>query len=318
MLQNQEQKGYLQVFIAGALWGCIGPFIQLMERYGSNASFTSFLRMAFSFLILAAITAARYGVSSFKIRPKALLSCALLGLICHGIYNVFYSVAVVKAGVSVSAVLLNTAPVFTLMFSRFLFRERITGIKIIALAVNIAGCTLAAGIGSFDAVTFSAVGIFCGVGAGLCYALTAIIGKLAGETSNVFVVSTFSYLFAAAFLALFSHPFSEAARMSKEVYLLGFFLALIPTAAAYLFYYQGLKKITESSKVPVIASVETVVAVIIGVAAFKEKLTTVSFIGIFMVMLSILLMNRRHFHVEKDRLRVDAAEKGEGIAERKS
>ena len=299
MLQNQEQKGYIQVFIAGALWGCIGPLIQLMEQYGSNAFFTSFLRMAFSFLILAAITAAKYGVSSFRIRPKALLSCALLGLICHGIYNVFYSVAVVKAGVSVSAVLLNTAPIFTLIFSCLLFQEKITGIKIVALIVNILGCTLAAGVGSFDAVTFSVVGIVCGVGAGLCYALTAIIGRLAGETGNIFVVSTYSYLFAAVFLMLFSRPFGEAAQMSKEVYILGFFLALIPTAIAYLFYYQGLQKITESSRVPVIASVETVVAVIIGVAAFKEKLTAISLAGILMVIFSILLMNRKHRCAEK-------------------
>ncbi|MDU4960089.1 MAG: DMT family transporter [Sporomusaceae bacterium] len=293
VLQNAEFKGYLQIFIAGVLWGCIGPFIQLMEQHGSTFAFTSFLRMAFSFIILAVITIAKFGFPSLRVSKKTLLFCVLLGLVCHGIYNLFYSIAVTLTGVTVSAVLMNTAPVFTTIFSYFWLREKITWIKSVAMLVNITGCTLAATGGKFDVMLLSLTGVLCGIGSGFCYGMTAIIGKLAGEKSNAFVISTYSYLFAAAFLAVFMNPWGNAVALNKNVLLLGFFLALIPTAIAYLFYYQGLQKITESSKAPVIASVEAVVAAVIGVAIFGEQVSMVNISGIVLVIGSIIMMNHR-------------------------
>mgnify|MGYP006870774545 CR=1 FL=1 len=60
-----------------------------------------------------------------KVTPKIMVYCALLGLICHGIYNIFYSLAVTSIGVSLSAVLLNVATVFTAVFSASSFRNRL-------------------------------------------------------------------------------------------------------------------------------------------------------------------------------------------------
>ncbi len=293
VLHNEEFKGYLQVFIAGVLWGCIGPFIQLMEQQGSSFAFTSFLRMGFSFFILAIVTVTKFGVTSLRVSKKTLVFCVLLGLICHGLNNVVYSLAVTLTGVTVSAVLMNTAPVFTTVFSYLWFREKITWIKSTAMLVNIIGCVLAATGGKFDAMVFSLVGAMCGIASGFCYGMTAIIGKMAGEKSNAFVISTYSYLFAAIFLGFFINPWEQAASLNESVLLLGFFYALIPTAIAYIFYYQGLQKITESSKVPVIASVEVIVAAIIGIAAFREPVGMVSGIGILLVIGSIMLMNHR-------------------------
>lgn len=292
-LQNEEFKGYLQIFIAGVLWGCIGPFIQLMEQQGSSFAFTSFLRMAFSFIILAVITVAKFGFHSLRVSKKTLLFCALLGLVCHGIYNVFYSIAVTSTGVTVSAVLMNTAPVFTTIASYFMLREKITWIKSAAMIINILGCTLVATGGKFDVMLFPLIGVLCGIASGFCYGMTAIIGKFAGEKSNAFVISTYSYLFAAIFLVIFMNPWGKVVPLNESVLLLGFFYALIPTAIAYLFYYQGLQKVTESSKVPVIASVEAVVAAMIGVTIFSEQVDMVNITGIFLVIGSIILMNHR-------------------------
>jgi DME family drug/metabolite transporter len=49
----------------------------------------------------------------------------------------------------------------------------------------------------------------------------------------------------------------------------------------------------ETSKVPVIASIELVVATVIGVFAFSESVTAVKILGILLVLLSILLFSRK-------------------------
>jgi drug/metabolite transporter (DMT)-like permease len=290
---NNEFKGYLLVFISGILWGTIGPFIRIMEYNNSSSSLTSFLRMAFAFIILAVITISKYGFGSLRIDKKSLLLCAILGLICHGINNLFYSIAVTLTGVTISAVLLNIAPVFTAMMSGLLFKEKITKGKSIVLVINILGCILAATGGKIDASTLSITGILCGLASGFCYSMTAIIGRFLGEKSNAFVISTYSYMFAAIFLIIFTNPYETPAILNIYVLTTGFFYALIPTAIAYIFYYKGVQLITEISKVPIIASVETVIAGIIGLTAFNEKMNTMSLLGILLVMTSIGLMNSK-------------------------
>lgn len=291
--RNHEFKGYLLVFVGGVLWGTIGLFIQIMKSYNSSSSLTSFLRMAFAFIILAVITIAKYGLCSLKIDKKSLFFCALLGLVCHSIYNIFYSIAVTLTGVAISAILLNVAPVFTAIMSGLLFQEKVTKRKAIALLINVFGCILAATGGKIDLVILPITGILCGLGAGFCYSMTAIIGRFAGEKNNAFVISTYSYMFAAIFLVVFTNPLKSPASINIYILTTGFFYALIPTAIAYLFYYQGLRIITESSKVPIVASVETIIAGIIGITVFHEKMNSINSLGILLVMLSIGLMNSK-------------------------
>ena len=287
------EHGAVLVWIAGCLWGSIGLFIRLMSDAGASAAWISFLRMVFAFVILLAITVFRSGISAFRVSKRALLASAALGLICHGVYNVFYSWAVTRIGVTVSAVLLNVAPVFTAILSALCFHERITFRKGIALVVNVVGCVLAATGGQVTAASLSLFGIACGVVAGICYALTAIFGRLAGARSDPFVISTYSYLFAALFLAVFLRPWAVPVQVTPSILWLGFLYALIPTAIGYLFYYRGVQQIKESSKVPVIASMETVTAALLGVLALGEQLSLIHYLGIVIVMLSIVLMQQK-------------------------
>ena len=78
-----------------------------------------------------------------------------------------------------------------------------------------------------------------------------------------------------------------------KLLLCGLLFGFVATALAYSFYFSGLSKIKETSKVPVVASIELVVATIIGVFAFSESMTFVKIIGILLVLLSIFLFNRK-------------------------
>ena len=297
LFENRELKGYVQVFAGGALWGTIGPFVMLMDHYGSTSALTSFLRMFFAFLILAAVTVLKFGTKVFKVDRRTLVSCMLLGLICQGIYNVFYTLTVLKAGVTFGSVMLRIAPVFTTIVSMMLFSEKMTKIKALALIVNIGGCFLAVtGGGAESAVQISLAGILLGIGSGFTYAMTPIISRIAGSKANAFVISTYSYFFAALFLLFYARPWGSGVPVSTGLLLSGIGFALIPTAIAYVIYYSGVQKISESSKVPILASVETVVASILGVGLFHERVGLLNVIGIVLVMVSIALLNERQEH----------------------
>lgn len=288
---SKEFKSYAYVFIAGSLWGTIGLFVKLMQSYGSSSSYTSFLRMVLGFILLVIITLIKDGPKAFKVNKNTLISCILLGFVCQAVYNVVYSSAVNTIGMSLSSVLLYTAPVFTSITSFLFFKEKIGKQKLFALLINIIGCVLTVTGGHFEGLSFAASGLLFGVAAGFCYSLTAIFGRLASGEGSEFAVATYNFLFAAIFLALF-HPWTTVENpLNLPLLLAGTGFALIPTALGYIFYFKGLQNITESSKVPVVASIETVIATIIGVLVFHENMRPGNIAGIACVLGSIMLMN---------------------------
>ncbi len=288
---GNETTAILQIFVAGVLWGLVGPLVKLMEINGSNASATSFIRMGFALLIMAAITVAKYGIRSFKVDAKTLVACIVLGAVSNGLYNMVYTMAIANAGIAVSAVLLNTAPLFTTIASVLLFREGVSLLKLLALAVNIVGASLAATGGQLDLASVSLLGIACGVASGFTYGMAAIISRMAGGGANSYVISTYSFLFAFITVGLLFCPWQDAQAFNLPVLGYGFLLALIPTSFAYLLYYKGVLKMRETSKVPVIASVEMVATAAVSVAFFGETLSPAALLGIALVIASIALMS---------------------------
>ena len=286
-----ERGAYSLIFATGCLWGGIGLFVNQLTARGASPALISFLRISIACLIMAVATVAKGGARSLLVPPRTLLICALLGLVCQGFFNLFYSLAIVNAGVMVSAVLLYLAPLFTAVASRVLFAEQIGNRKRLALLINVLGCALAATGGNLSLAGVSAIGLLFGVGAGFCYSMNAVIGKIAGERTNVFVLNTYSYLFGTLFLLLFTHPLRGAPPLTPGLLTWGVLYALIPTVLAYILYFTGVRRIKESSRVPVVASVETVVAAVVGVTLYGEPATLAHIFGIVLVLSSIGIMS---------------------------
>ncbi len=288
---NTQTRAMLNVFVAGVLWGLVGPLVKLMEINGSNAGATSFIRMVFAMIIMGAFTIWKVGPKSFKVDFKTLLCCIFLGLVCNGIYNIVYTLAIANAGIAVSAVLLNTAPIFTTIASILLFREGVSLLKVLALVVNVIGASLAATGGEFDLAVLSVFGILCGIASGFTYGMAAVVSRMAGSGTNSYVMTTYSFVFAAIAVAIISQPWQTPEAFNPAVLGYGFILALVPTSIAYLIYYKGVLAMKETSKVPIIASVEMVATALVSVTFFGETLNAVAIVGIVMVIASIAMMS---------------------------
>ena len=291
MKKNSGLAGSLLILAAGVLWGSIGVFTKELHRVGASGDVTNFLRQSFAFLIMIPICLLKGGVRSFKVGRRTLLVCLLFGVISHGLTNVCYTIAINSIGMSSSVVLLYLAPVFTMLFSMLFFREKMSVRKVLAVVINIVGCVLTVTNGKFDLKTLAIAGILFGIGSGFCYGLAPIIWKFASDKDSPYVVNLYSFLFAALFLGLKMAPWKGGVSIDGSMLFWGFLFGLVATAAAYTVYYMGLHKITESSRVPIIASVEVVVATLFGVFLYGEALAVPGICGILLVLASILIMN---------------------------
>lgn len=275
------------IFIAGILWGIIGIFVNELSALGVSVQFMSFLRMSFAFLIMFTISAIKHGKKIFILDKRVIFLCALLGLICHGVFNICYSTSIKLNGVGTAAVLMYSAPVFTAIACKILFHENFSGTKIFALILNILGCILTVTGGNFANNNISWLGILAGLYSGFGYGMVAVIGKLAGEKTDSMIISAYSYLFAMIFLFVFTRP---EIIISSKILTLGFLYGLIPTSLAYLFYYMGLGKIRDVSRAPVIASIEPVTAMIAGFIIYNEVIGAANLVGILFVLVSIIII----------------------------
>ena len=280
------------VFISGLLWGTIGVFVNGLLSLGADGELISFLRMFSAFAIILAVSIVKHGRKIILHDRRALFLCVLLGVLCNGVYNLFYSASIRINGMGIACVLMYTAPVFTAIASAIIFREKFSALKIFALAVNIIGSVLTVTGGNFSGANIDMAGILAGIGTGFCYGMAAVIGRLAGERTDSLTVSMYSYFSAMMFLVIFMRPDISLAVSNVKILGLGFLYGLIPTALAYLAYYNGLKVIHDTSKVPVIASVEPVTAVLIGTIIYNERIGTANLIGVAVVMISIIIMSK--------------------------
>lgn len=281
----------IQIFIAGVLWGIIGIFVNELNALGADASLIGFMRMFFAFIIMLAVSFIKHGRNVIIRDSRTIFLCALLGIICNGLFNVFYTNSIRLNGMGIACVLMYTAPVFTSIASRIIFHEKFSHMKIFALIMNIFGCILTVtGINIFANDSVSFMGIFSGLGSGFCYGMAAVVGRIAGEKTDPFIMSVYSFFFAALFLIIFSRPDIMPAFHDFRIMGVGFLYALIPTSIAYLLYYIGLSKVRDTSRVPVIASIEPVTAVIVGMLLYNEHMDAANFTGVAVVIVSIMIM----------------------------
>ncbi|MBQ9419844.1 MAG: EamA family transporter [Synergistaceae bacterium] len=283
------------IFIAGVLWGTIGIFVNELNALGAGSSLTCFLRMFFAFVIMFSLAIVKRGKKFFIADRKTIFLCAMLGLVCHGIFNICYTASIKLNGMGVACVLMYSAPVFTAAASRIIFRERLSSLKIFALALNILGCVMTVTGGDiFNNSDISLIGILAGLGSGFCYGMAAIFGKALGEKTDSLTMSAYSYFFAVLFFAVFTRLEINLALENLKIPVVGFLYGLIPTSLAYLVYYNGLRRVANASSVPVIASIEPVAAVIIGMVIYNEHVGAGNFVGIAIVLSSIAIMMKKN------------------------
>ena len=189
--------------------------------------------------------------------------------------------------------MLYTAPAFVMVMSYFLFKERFSGRKLMALLAAFAGCVLVSG--GFGAGNIGMMGLLTGLGAGFGYALYTIFGRYALERGySSFTITTYTFLFATmGCLCIADIPHMIGClSASQELIGRGFFWTILTTVAAYLLYTKGLSGM-ESGKASILATMEPVMATLVGAVVFQEKLTAVAVLGVLCVLFSSILMVKK-------------------------
>lgn len=279
------------IILAGIFWGSMGIFVRRLAGFGFSPIQIVCIRIVLAALVFCIIQLLR-DPKGFRISPRDIPLFLGLGLGSILFFTVCYFTAITLMSLSTAAILLYTSPIWIMLMSLLFFRERLTGKKVLALMLAFGGCVLVSGISGGG---LSLAGFLVGLGAGVGYALYSILGTIALRRYSPFTVTTWTFLIAAVGSLFISRPTDMAAIFSAApslTGLLGFSLltAVVTAVIPFLAYTLGLRSV-EASKAGILASVEPMVATLIGILVFSEPLTILSGLGVLLILTAVLVLN---------------------------
>ena len=278
------------ILAAGVFWGISPLFIRQFSAAGFSPEQMVFTRFFFASLFLAGWLAAKKPMA-LRFRLVDIWCFAGTGIVSTMLFSYCYFRTMETANIALAALLLYTSPIFVLFFSVLLFRERMTRRKLLAVACTFAGCAAITGILTHGVPVVAWPVILIGLGAGLFYSLYTIFGKYALRRYASVTVAVHTFIFATigtAFLIPIPETFALYANPANLLTGLG--IALFCSLTPFVLYTKGLEKLSPA-KAAVLATIEPVVATLIGIAAFHEPADAATFAGVALIIGATVLLS---------------------------
>ena len=282
----------LLIVLSGAFWGSMGIFVRYFNGYGVQSMEIVEIR-AICALVTMFLFILIKDRSLFKINIKHLWCFIGTGVVGIMFFNWCYFTTIKATSLSVAAVLMYTAPIFVMLISALLFKEKITVIKVIALVMAFVGCMLVGGVFAGEAV-LNAKGLIVGIMAGVGYALYTVFTRYAVNYGySPMTIMFYTFLCGAItglFLADFEIIGTFIAISPVKLVIISLIMGLVTTAIPNVLYTFGLQNV-DNGRASVMASVEPVMATIYGIFIFHEIPTFIGFVGIILVLGALTLLN---------------------------
>jgi len=280
--------------LAGIMWGATGVFARILKEYGMNNSTLLETRMVLGVIILFA-GCIIIDKSLLKIEKKDAAIFMAGGILGNFGLSYFYTEATHQLSLSFAAVLLCTFPVFVMLMSAVLFKEKITMRKVGCMVLAFAGCVMVSGfLEDGGAAGATGYGVFIGVLAAFCYALYSIFSKMARERGYSPITITFYFML---LVSIVLAPFTDWVQIAQYVgeapganalFLLGHCLcaAVLP----YVIYTYSMS-FMDAGKASILASSEPLAAMVLGALLFNEMPSVLMVAGMFVTVAAIIILS---------------------------
>jgi drug/metabolite transporter, DME family len=287
--------GALLVLGAAALWGSFGIFARALFAHGFSPLELTSLRVAIALVATAVIAVLQPGWRRrLRLTPRDAAFFAAYGTLGFASFALLFFVTVELTTVAVAAALLYTSPAFVVLLSRVVWRERISGVRLVALLCVLAGVFTVTGVlaglvtGTGRVPLIAAI---TGLGSGFTYGIYTVMSKVATRRFDTVTTILYAFLFAALALAIVSPPWTAAARAPAAwPLLLG--LGLGPSLLAYFLFLRGLRELSAGTA-SMLAALEPVMAAIFAALLLSEALDASRILGIALIVGAAMLLIRR-------------------------
>ena len=273
----------IMILLAAMLWGTTGTTQALApETAHPIAIGATRLAVGGIFLLGLVLAAGKLNFKNWPIKTTVLASLSM------ALYQPLFFSAVLMTGVAIGTVVtIGSAPIFSGFIEWVFLRKRPTIIWWVSTVLSILGCLLL--LMNQESVYINPVGIVLALGAGLSFASYTLVSRELLEAysplSVVAVVFTLSALLLSPLLFVFDMSWIASVRGAG----ISLHLGIVATGIAYFLFAKGLSRVSSSTAVT-LSLAEPLTAALLGVFVVGERLSTVSWFGISLLLLGIGLL----------------------------
>lgn len=285
MPAQTDKKAELQYILAVLIYGTIGCILRYISVPSEIVVFFRGLIGSLFTLLYLRLKGRRPDTAAIR----ANLGWLVFSGICLGLNWIFLFAAYLRTSVAIASLCNYMAPAFAVLLSPVLFRERLTGKKLLCVFAALVGIVLVSGVIGSGA----AVGDFTGILLGLL-AAAAFVGilfcnrrlKNIGSLDKTVVQLAVSALTVLPY-AFFANRGSFFLPDSRSVLLI-LLLGVVHTGIAYILYFGGMGRLP-TLPVAVLGYLEPVVSVLCSVLLLREPMAPTGWLGAALIIGAALL-----------------------------
>lgn len=286
MESKEDFLGISYTFFAVILWSIIGIFVRWIPEV--NSGMIVFYRFLFATIVLLVYGIVFKKSESMKIKAKDIPYLLVPSiLLSFTIYT--YTIGLKTTTIANTVFLQQMAPLYVLIISAFLLKEKASKKTILSVLVGITGGFI---IFYYDLSTMNVSSNFYGnvmsTLSGFGWALYTISIRALGKRYDGLTTTLWMFLFASLIMSPF---FVGSEILTPFSLLMLFLLGFLCTAGAFLLYSIALKHLV-ATKASIIVLAEGVLAGILAYFILGETVTQGTIIGGALILLAIGIISR--------------------------
>ena len=286
MIFNKKFFGFFCAVAAAVTFGLNPLFGLKLYEGGLTPPTVLFYRFFCGALFLAILMF--FQKKSFLLPKKYIPMMILLAMCLAGTsLGLFFSFK--KMDASIASTILFTYPVIVALIMTLFFHEKITVQVIISIALSLAGVAVLCK--TSDGAMINLLGLIFAVVSALAYAIYMIIVKQSRlRDLSPEQITFYAMIFALPFF-LITPGFEWQFSLFTKPVLLGniFGLAFFPAFLSFYLMAVGIQYIG-ATRTAILGALEPLTAVCIGVMVFNEAFTIRLFLGIILILSSVILI----------------------------
>jgi DME family drug/metabolite transporter len=293
-------RGYL--FIAGAAlsWGVSATLGRaaftghLLSGGASLAAINPLIisqsRVTLSLIVLLPVLLARRGWTALKVQGRDLARLFLIGVLGVAASNYLYYVAIQRTNVATAIILQYTAPVWVLVYTIARGAQRPSWRRSSAVALAVAGCTLAVGLVGSGGFRMDPLGVTAALLAAFSFAFYNVGGHSVLARYDRWKVLLWVLVGTSAFWLVVNPPWKiVAADYDRQQWAFMAVFSLVSVLVPFSCYFAGLQHL-EPTRAIVASCLEPVFSIVIAAIFLGEFLHPVQTLGIVLVLVAIVLI----------------------------
>ena len=287
-----QTKGILITLLAAASFGAASPIAKFVYQYDVTVGNVLLWRFVIATALVWGYILLFRKDLNLRLRKSQMLMMIVVGGFAHFLTTQCYFSALKHVPISLHIMIFYTYPFIVNIFSVILFKETISRIQLLSLLAAFVGILLTV---TLDDLRMSFIGIAFSVCAAVCNTIYILcLGKRSVTELDSAVVGAYSSLFAGVSYFLYCLGRGELrVDMPLPCWAGIITMAVFTTAVGAIALSFGVKMIG-SGKAAIVSVFEPIEAILLGVLLFHEKIALRGWIGIILVMGSIVLINYVH------------------------